>query len=214
MPDTDRQRLYVVTPVVREPAAVAARLAAMFATGIDVAAVLVRLPEKLAERDAINAVKAIAPLAQRHGAAVLVEDRPDIVARCGADGAHLTGAAALRTAMGGLKPALIAGVGALRTRHDAMVAAEAGADYVMFGEPGADGKPPPLDVTVERVGWWAEVFETPCVGHAARPDEVAPIAAAGADFVALGEAFLDDPRGADVALREAAALLATAEATP
>lgn len=214
MPDTDRQRLYVVTPAVREPAAVVARLAAMFATGVDVAAVLVRLLPNFAERDAINAVKAIAPLAQRHGAAVLVEDRPDIVARAGADGAHLTGAAALQAAMGGLKPALIAGVGALRTRHDAMVAAEAGADYVMFGEPGTDGRPPPLDVTVERVGWWAEVFETPCVGYAARPDEVAPIAAAGADFVALGEAFLDDPRGADVALREAAALLATAEAAP
>jgi thiamine-phosphate pyrophosphorylase len=214
MPDTDRQRLYLVTPVVREPAAVAARLETALGTGVDVAAVLVRLPQTLAERDAINAVKAIAPVAQRHGAAVLVEDRPDIVVRAGADGAHLPGAAALRTAVGGLKPALIAGAGALRTRHDAMLAAEAGADYVMFGEPGPDGGAPPFDVTVERVGWWAEVFETPCVGYAASLDEVAPVAAAGADFVALGEAFLDDPRGADVALREAAARLAQPETAP
>ncbi|RAI44413.1 thiamine phosphate synthase, partial [Rhodoplanes roseus] len=172
MPDSDRQRLYIVTPVMRDPAAAAARLDAAFASGVDIAAVLVRLPEKLAERDAVNAVKAIVPVAQTHGAAVLVEGRPEIVGRSGADGAHLVGVVALRQAIGGLRPAHIAGVGALRTRHDAMESAEAGADYVMFGEPGPDGGAPPFDVTVERVGWWAEVFETPCVGYAASLEEV------------------------------------------
>jgi thiamine-phosphate pyrophosphorylase len=58
----------------------------------------------------------------------------------------------------------------------------------MFGEPRRDGWTPPLDETVERVAWWAEIFETPCVAYAARLDDVATLAAAGADFVALGDA--------------------------
>jgi thiamine-phosphate pyrophosphorylase len=68
-----------------------------------------------------------------------------------------------------------------------MVAAEAGADYVMFGEPGAAGERPAFDAIAERVAWWAEVFEVPCVGYAASIDEIAPLARAGADFVALGD---------------------------
>lgn len=207
MPDHDRQRLYLVTTVTGDPAAAAARLEAALAAGVDVAAVLVRLPQKLAERDAVNAVKAVAPLAQRHVAAVLVEDRPEIVGRSGADGAHMTGVAALRGAIGGLRPAHIAGVGALRTRHDAMEAAELEADYVMFGEPGPDGGAPPFEVTVERVAWWAEVFEPPCVGFATTLDEVSAVAEAGADFVALADAILDDPRGPAAAVTDAAGRL-------
>ena len=68
-----------------------------------------------------------------------------------------------------------------------MLAAEAGADYVMFGEPDAELPPALLRGDRERVAWWAEVFEIPCVGFAATLDEVAPLAAAGADFVAVGD---------------------------
>jgi thiamine-phosphate pyrophosphorylase len=68
-----------------------------------------------------------------------------------------------------------------------MLAAEAGADYVMFGEPRVDGTRPAFDQIVERIGWWAEVFESPCVGYAGAGDEIAPLVAAGADFIALGD---------------------------
>jgi thiamine-phosphate pyrophosphorylase len=68
-----------------------------------------------------------------------------------------------------------------------MVAAEAGADYVMFGEPDASGRRPSFDAIAQRVAWWAEVFEIPCVGFAASLDEVEPLAAAGADFIAVGD---------------------------
>ena len=54
-----------------------------------------------------------------------------------------------------------------------MLAAEAGADYVMFGEPDENGHRPSFDAVIERVEWWAEVFEIPCVGFAAHPDEIA-----------------------------------------
>src|SRR5437764_482821 len=83
----------------------------------------------------VNRVKVLAPIVQGRGAALLVDGHPEIVARAGADGAHMTGVAALAEALALLKPARIAGCGGLASRHDAMVAAESGADYVMFGEP-------------------------------------------------------------------------------
>jgi thiamine-phosphate pyrophosphorylase len=85
-----------------------------------------------------------------------------------------------------------------------MLAAEAGADYVMFGEPDATGHRPSFEAITERVAWWAEVFEAPCVALAGSLDEVEPLAAAGADFVALGDWALRDPRGCAEAARRLA----------
>jgi hypothetical protein len=110
-----------------------------------------------------------------------------------------------------LKPARIAGCGGLKTRHDAMLAGERGADYVMFGEIGPDGRRPSFEAIVERVEWWANLFEIPCVGFAAATSEIAPLAAAGVEFVAVGDAVWQDPRGPAAALAEAAGLLAGPE---
>ena len=129
-------RIYLVTPPVADPAGLKVALASALGAG-DVAAVLVRLAAT-DNRTMISRVKALAPVVQGKGAALLVEGHPEIVARAGADGAHVTGVAALAEALALLKPAGIAGCGGLASRHDAMVAAESGADYVMFGEPDED----------------------------------------------------------------------------
>jgi thiamine-phosphate pyrophosphorylase len=84
-----------------------------------------------------------------------------------------------------------------------MTAAEQGADYVMFGD-AQDGKRASFDAIVERVAWWAEVFEIPCVAMAQSFDEVGPLAAAGADFVAVGDFIWNDKRGVTAALAAAA----------
>ena len=175
-------RLYLVTPPVADAEAFAGDLAAALA-GAEVAAVLLRLAGG-DERMQINRIKALAPAAQHRGAALLVDGHPRLAARAGADGAHMTGLAALTDALGSLKPDRIAGTAGLATRHDAMLAAEAGADYVMFGEPAEHGRPA-FPAVLERIGWWAEVFESPCVGYAADADEAAALAQAGADFVAI-----------------------------
>ena len=179
--------------------------------GADVAAVLLRLPAT-DERTQVNHVKALAPVVQGHGAALLLDGHPDLVARTGADGAHLTGIDAFADAIAALKPDRIAGRGGLETRHDAMLAAESGADYVMFGEPDTASRRPSFEAIIERVSWWAEVFETPCVGFAATLAEVEPLATAGADFVAVGDCVFGDARGPGVALADAARRLAVAEA--
>ena len=102
-----------------------------------------------------------------------------------------------------LKPDRIAGVGGLATRHDSMAAGEAGADYVLFGEPDARRQRPSVEAIAERLGWWAELFEPPCVGFAASREEAYEFAAAGADFVLVGDFIWNDPRGAAAALKDA-----------
>jgi len=195
-------RLYLVTPVIADAQAFSGSLAAALGVS-DIAAVLLRLAEA-DERAQINCAKALCPLVQDKDAALLIDGHIDLVARAGADGAHVTGTAAFGDALEHLKPDRIAGVGGLITRHDAMLVAEGGADYVMFGEPDAAGERPSLEAIEERVAWWAEVFEAPCVAYAGSLDEVAPLAKAGADFVALGDWLWHDPQAVAAAIVRAA----------
>ena len=103
----------------------------------------------------------------------MLDGYPELAARAGADGAHLTGLAAFTAAVESLKPAKIAGCGGVNSRDDAMVAGEQGADYVMFGEPAAEQRRSSFEAIVERIEWWARLFEIPCVGFAANPLEIA-----------------------------------------
>jgi thiamine-phosphate pyrophosphorylase len=204
-------RLYLVTP--QDPSGLADLLAEAL-NAADIAAVLLRLPH-VEERKQIDHVTALAPTIQNKGAALLLDGHPHLAARAGADGAHLDGIEPLKAALSSLKPERIAGCGGLLSRHDAMLAGESGADYVMFGEPGGAGMAggwPGFDGVSERVAWWAELFEIPCVGFAGSLDEVEPLAAAGADFVAIGDCAFSDRRGLSVAVAEAARRLGMAEA--
>jgi thiamine-phosphate pyrophosphorylase len=191
-------RLYLSTPVIEDSAALVGKLSELLGKA-DIAAVLLRLapsdPRSLTTR-----IKAVAQVAQNADAALLVEGHADLVARGGADGAHLPGLAPMQDALPSLKPDWIAGCGGLTTRHHAMSAGEAGADYVLFGEPDAKGQRPSADAIAERLEWWAELFEPPCVGYAATRDEVEQFAAAGADFVLVGDLIWNDQRGATAAL--------------
>ena len=201
-------RLYLATPEVDDPAQLASELPALLAAA-DVAAVLLRL-KPVDQRTMISRVKALAPVIQNAGAALLLDDHVELVARAGADGAHLAGLAALEDALPSLKPDRIAGVGGLATRHDSMAAGEAGADYVLFGEPDAGGERPSVEAIAERLQWWDELFEPPCVGFAASREEAAEFARAGADFVLVGDFIWADPRGAKAALSDAAEAIAQA----
>ena len=195
-------RLYLVTPRVTDADAFRAPLAEALAAG-DVAAVLLRLAAA-DERRQINIAKALVSVTQAKDAALLLDGHADLVARAGADGAHLTGLDAFNEALGTLKPERIAGVGGLATRHDAMLAAEAGADYLMFGAPDDNGARPTFDAIEERIAWWAEVFESPCVGYAAALSEIALLVKAGADFIALGDWIWRDPNSLAATVAEAA----------
>ena len=208
VPPHPAPRLYLATPEVDDPSQLAGQLPEVLAAA-DVAAVLLRL-KQTDQKTMIARVKALAPAVQNAGAALLLDGHVELVARAGADGAHLNGLAALEDALPSLKPDRIAGVGGLATRHDSMAAGEQGADYVLFGEPDAKGQRPSAEAIAERLQWWDELFEPPCIGFATSCEEAVEFAAAGADFVLVGDFIWADPRGAKAALTDAAQAIAQA----
>jgi thiamine-phosphate pyrophosphorylase len=218
VPSRPLPRLYLATPLVEDPHALLEMLPSLV-TQADVAAVLLRL-EHSDPRTLISRIKMLAPAIQDKGAALLLDGHADLVARAGADGAHLAGIAALEEALPTLKPDRIAGAGGLASRHDAMTAGELGADYLLFGEPDARGNRPSMAAICDRLEWWDELFELPSVGFAGELSEVVALASAGADFILLGgfvwqagEGPLATLRAAEAAIRKArAARPATAEA--
>jgi thiamine-phosphate pyrophosphorylase len=209
-------RLYLITPVLTD-ASFAHLLKEACASG-DVAAVLLRLAAA-DERSLINQVKALAPAVQEHGAAsiVAVEGEADlaaIAARGGADGVHIAGdPARVRELRERLKDERAIGVGGIRSKDDAMTLGEAGVDYLIFGEPRADGSLPALDGVAERAAWWAEIFETPCVAYAPSLEAIPTLVATNAEFIALGDAVWSHPGGPAKGVEAAVALIGTGEAT-
>ena len=198
-------RLILFTPVIGAVENFSELLGPVCAAA-DVAAVILRTGT-VSNENIIASARHLAPKVQDIGVALLLEGHPSLAAEANADGTHAAGLDALRSALPLMKPARIAGVGMLTTRHDAMTAGEAGADYVMFGEIEATGKRPGFDTIVDRVAWWAEIFEVPCAGFAANIEEVAALSGAGADFIAVGDALWNAAGEPAEAVRKIAAQL-------
>lgn len=177
------------------------------------ACVFLRFPA-MGDSEATRLAARLVPIIQAGGAAAMVASSR-VAARAGADGVHVFGQgeallADLEEAIESLKPERIVGAGGARTRHDAMTVGELDIDYIAFGDPAPDGWTPDADAVVERVEWWSSIFNVPCVGFASALADVERIAAAGADFVALGDAVWSDPRGVEQALRDVAVAIAGA----
>ncbi|UDL96438.1 thiamine phosphate synthase [Lichenihabitans sp. PAMC28606] len=195
-------RLFLITPVLTEAPSFVEQFAAALSSA-DVACVLVRHGTR-DDRAAKALLRELASVAQLHGAALLVDGDPRLAAHVDADGVHMDGIGDdLAEAIERMKPDRIVGCGSLQLRDEAMTAGEGDIDYVMFGEPDRDGALPTQAETLERVQWWAEIFNVPCVGFAQTLADVTPLAEAGAEFIALGDAAWGDPRGAPAALGEA-----------
>lgn len=123
--------------------------------------------------------KALAKVIQKHGCAVLLDNRPDLVRRAYVDGVHMTGGVkALAEAISELKPDFIVGTGDIGSRHEAMTRGELDIDYLMFGDRAdEDG--------LAMAQWWAETFEVPSVYLAQGDDRP------GTEFIAFLQADWD-----------------------
>lgn len=125
----------------------------------EIAALLLPRGE-LAENAYKSLAKAIIPLAQTQGTAVLVEGEPGIVRLLGADGLHVTGGIkAVKDALSALKPDLIVGAGDIHSSDDAMRKGELGVDYILFGPLSGPISPEER----ELAQWWAQTMEIPSV---------------------------------------------------
>lgn len=191
-------QFYLITPAIDDALAFRAKLEPVLTTG----AIHVLLAHFSATGDIglKGPATALRALVQDAGVAMLI-DVPDdtrLVARLGLDGAHVTKPGPkLDEALEAMKPDRIVGLGGLKARHDAMEAGEKDIDYVMFGEPRADGSLPTLAQTMERAEWWSTIFNVPCVAYAADLDAVTALAGTGAEFIALGPWVFETPDPAE-----------------
>ncbi len=202
-------QLYLVTPPALAPARFRDTLAAALDAG-PVAAVQLRLKD-WTEDDLLRAIDLLRPVAQERDVAFLLNDRPDLAARSGCDGAHVGQAdMAVAEARRVLKDGML-GVTCHGSRDLAMVAGEAGADYVAFGafHPSATKEPPEMaDPDILR--WWSEMMEVPCVAIGGiTAANCGPLVEAGADFIAVSAGVWGHPDGPAAAVRELCGRLAS-----
>ena len=195
-------QLYLMVDVGLDPSSLAQAL-----EGGPVACVLLRGAN--AKEEALRtATKALRPVAQKHEAAFLVEDRPRLAAESGCDGVHLSRSdSSVRESRQVVGADAIVGVFCGGSRHAGMAAAEAGADYVAFGggpeDSGCGGAADP-----DLLSWWQAIMTIPCVATAGSDPETAEqMAAAGADFVAVGRGVWAHPEGPGTAVAHLAALI-------
>lgn len=216
-------RLYLLSPPqIGDLDAFAAILPEVLAAG-DVAAFQLRLKgpanpetgeEAAAPDEAILAAGGrLIALVQQAGVAAILNDRPDLARTLGVDGVHLgPHDAPYEEARRHLGPRAIIGVSCQASRHRAMTAAEAGADYVAFGAffPTAT-KGAVTPATTEIVEWWSEIFTTPCVAIGGiTAANCAPLVTAGADFLAVSSAVWGHSRGPAAGAAELHAAIAAA----
>jgi thiamine-phosphate pyrophosphorylase len=151
-----------------------------------------------------RACDVLGPICQQRDAAFIVNDRPDIAAACGADGVHVGQQdASYDEARRLLGDDAIVGVTCHDSRHLAMTAAEAGADYVAFGAffPTAT-KEPGFRADPELLRWWSDVMTVPCVAIGGiTVDNAASLVDAGADFLAVVSGVWDHAEGPAAAVR-------------
>ncbi|MDO8377806.1 thiamine phosphate synthase [Phenylobacterium sp.] len=196
-------RLYLITPPRIDDLADFGRTLAHALDAGDVAAVQIRLKDQPEEVIAA-AVDVLSPIILARGAAVILNDDPALAARLKCDGVHIgqddMPLAQARKVMG---PDAMIGVTCHDSRHLAMEAAEAGADYVAFGAfyP-TNTKEAPTRAEPEILSIWQEVMETPCVAIGGiTVDTARGLAAAGADFLAVSAGVWSHPEGPAAAVK-------------
>jgi len=199
MIDTDRAttRLYLITPPALDPDSFARELDAALSGG-DVACVQLRLKD-VDDATIRRAAKVLQPIVQGRGVAFVMNDRPDLAAEFDCDGVHVGEEdwpyARARAEVG---PDRVVGVTCGDSRHRALVAAEAGADYVAFGAffPSGTKAGAKYRATPEILRDWSETTVVPCCAIGGITQEnCPPLVEAGADFLAVIGAIWSYPQG-------------------
>ncbi len=200
---TDRCRLYLITPPQFEPRAFAEELKRALDGG-DVASLQLRMKDA-SDHDILRAGEVLMPIAQKRDVAFIVNDRPDLARILRADGVHVgqddVPYAEAREIVGKIA---IVGVTCHDSRHLAIDAAEAGADYVAFGAffP-TQTKDARTQADIDLLRWWGEMMVVPVVAIGGITVQNAkPLVEAGADFLAVSAGVWNHAGGAETAVRE------------
>jgi thiamine-phosphate pyrophosphorylase len=196
-----KTRLYLITPPEFDPAAFSPLLDAALGAGPKggiVACLQLRL-KGADDAKIAAAIAALKPISHRHDVAFILNDRPDLAAKYDCDGVHIGQEdgtyADARAALGKDR---IVGVTCHDSKDLAFAAAEAGADYVAFGAffPSTTKAAPKSHASVELIEVWSSFVTVPCVAIGGiTPGNCAPLAKAGADFLAVSGAVWNHPAG-------------------
>lgn len=201
-------RLTLILPSILSPGLVR-DLRDVLAVG-DIACVVAPARDFAAEDPSI--LTSLLDLCHDHDVAFTLESDPEHASSLGADGVHISleseddieGYRAARAILGNNG---IVGVYCGLSRHAAMIAGEAGADYVAFGTSGPLSEDRDENVT-SLVSWWRDLFQPPCVAWDVSDSETLQAAsAAGADFVAAGDCIWRHPDGPEAGVRAILKLL-------
>lgn len=179
-----------------------ARSLASLLDRVDVAALVLLRDDAEAEDAYAARIRPLIETVQSRDCAALLDGLPSLVKPLGADGVHMTsGQRGFTDAIATLKPDYIVGAGDVHSHHEAMLRGEAGADYLLFGDP----RSAPSAADIADAEWWAETFEIDDA-IVADPEDPEPAMATGAEFVAFGPALweLPDPDRLLVALHKKA----------
>ncbi|HEY9566848.1 MAG TPA: thiamine phosphate synthase [Thalassobaculum sp.] len=190
-------QLYLITPPrIDDPDGFAERLAEALDAG-PIACLQIRLKD-VDDGTVRRVTERLLPVAHARGVPVLMNDSARLAQETGCDGVHIgqedTPYAEARRLLGGR--AMI-GVTCKASRHLAMEAADAGADYVAFGAffP-TDTKQTTTRAPLEVLEWWQSIAVVPCVAIGGiTPDNCGPLVRAGADFLAVVGAVWNHPDG-------------------
>lgn len=161
------------------------------------AAVLAAAPIACLRLPALPDISDLVKLAQASNVAVVLDGDAELARRVGSDGVHLSDGRDYRAAREVLGAEAIVGVACGRSRHAAMEAGEAGADYITF------------EADLELVSWWAEAMVVPVVVELGDDAALAgQFARAGAEFVLLGAAIFAERSGAVETVKRVAEVIA------
>lgn len=208
---TSLTRLYLITPPAIPDLPAFVRQAEEAFSGGDVACLQLRLKDA-PDGEILKAAEALIPLTRAHSAAFILNDRPDLAARTGADGVHLGQDDLERWPLAKTREIIgeewVIGVSAHASMHLAMEAGEAGADYLAFGAFYPTRSKPMEKLlkygtpTPDLLTRWAETALLPSVAIGGiTPANAAPLIRAGADFIAVITAVWEHPEGPKAAVK-------------
>jgi thiamine-phosphate pyrophosphorylase len=153
------------------------------------------------EHEAVRLAEPLQAICAARDVAFIVNDSISLAKRLGADGVHLgQDDGDVKDARERLGRDVQIGVTCHASRHLAMEAGEAGADYVAFGAffPTMT-KETEHRAELSTLSWWQDIFELPCVAVGGiTPDNCAPLVEAGADFIAVSSAVWNGDEAAAV----------------
>lgn len=209
--DTKSCQLYLISPPALEPVAFAQQLTNAISGG-NVGSFQLRL-KNASDEQIIAATKTLLPICRKAGVAFIMNDRADLAKKLDCDGVHIGQEDLEKTSLKEIRKIVgentVIGVTCHASRHLAMEAGEAGADYVAFGAFYPTTSKPAEKLakwgtpTPEILEWWQAYMTLPCVAIGGiTPANCAPLVKAGADFIAVITAVWNHPAGAKKAVEE------------